>query len=101
MTLEILNPYTRKIDRTFTKKLFEHSSWTTMDANGKPSIVINPADMQDANDYIVMAMTGATQNDIDTMSPEEFDAILSKINKMKESGSNATSEPAKKIPKSS
>ena len=57
MTIEIQNVYTRKVDREYTKKLFQNSAGMTTGANGKPTIAINPADMQDANDYLVMAMT--------------------------------------------
>ena len=97
MTIEIQNVYTRKVDREYTKKLFQNSAGMTTGANGKPTIAINPADMQDANDYLVMAMTWATQEEIDALSPKEFDALVEKINKLKQSGSGTTSGTPKKV----
>lgn len=85
--IEIAEYRTRKIAREFNDHLLK---WSTVSATWEVSI--DATNSEKANDYLVWAMTGLTQNQIDELSDKEFKDILSKINSEE---STPSGEPAK------
>lgn len=77
---EIKEFKTRKIDREYQEIISEGMKIT---ASGEVSN-INPQNVQKANDYLISAMTGLSQNEIDEMNIEDYNEILAKINKNEE-----------------
>ena len=77
--VEFKEIYTRKIDREFNAVLFE---WTDLWVDWK--MTLNPMNMQNANDYLIKAMTNLTQEEIDELSISDYNEILDKVGKIKE-----------------
>jgi len=69
---------TRKINREYNEILLK---WAEVGGDGNFKISANNAEK--ANDYLVMAMTEKTQKEIDEMKQEDFEEIVSQINKLK------------------
>jgi len=75
--------YTRLVDREFNNILFGNSKASTKSND----VEIELKNMQLANDYLVMAMTNLTQEDIDQMDTNSYNEILKKVGEIK-NGSN-------------
>ena len=75
--------YTRLVDREFNNILFGNSEASTKSND----VEIELKNMQLANDYLVMAMTNLTQEDIDQMDTNSYNEILKKVAEIK-NGSN-------------
>jgi hypothetical protein len=78
-----MNKYTHKIDKEFNNILLDGAEIGT-DSNWKPITKIIPKQMNEANEYLVKAMTGKSQDEIDNMWVEEFNKLLSDIQKLKD-----------------
>lgn len=74
--------YTRKIDREYNKLLMKGAK-TTTGIDGKPSIELDLANMQDANDYLVMTLFWIKQKELDEMSVDEYNQKLEEANEMR------------------
>jgi hypothetical protein len=75
--------YTRLVDREFNNILFGNSKASTKSND----VEIELKNMQLANDYLVMAMTNLTQEDIDQMDTNSYNEILKRVGEIK-NGSN-------------
>lgn len=77
--------YTRWVDKEYMKLLLE---WTEQgfDENGKTKFNIKPAQMQEANDYLVKSMTNLTESEINNMSTKDFDKVFKQIEEIKNLG---------------
>lgn len=76
-----LKPYTRGIDKEFNKVLFENTK--SMLVDWKQNLDIPPMNIQNANDYLVSAMTWLTAEEIENLPVEDYEEILEEINKVK------------------
>lgn len=76
-----LKPYTRGIDKEFNKVLFENTK--SMLVDWKQNLDIPPMNIQNANDYLVSAMTWLTADEIENLPVEDYEEILEEINKQK------------------
>ena len=77
--------YTRGVDKEYLKILLD---WTEqwVDENGKTKFNLKPTSMQDANDYLVKAMTNLTDAEINNMSAKDFDKVMKCIDEIKNVG---------------
>ena len=77
--------YTRWVDKEYMKLLLD---WTEQgfDESGKTKFNIKPAQMQDANDYLVKNMTNLTETEINSMSAKDFDKVFKQIEEIKNLG---------------
>ena len=80
----IKDVYTRGIDKEFNKILFNWAKTTTVD--WKPNFDIPPMNIQDANDYIVKAMTNLTDEEVANLSLDDYSTILEKVSEIKNGG---------------
>jgi len=69
---------TRKIHRKYNEILLDGAE-VGWDGNFK----ISANNAEKANDYLVMAMTEKSQEEIDNLDQEEFEKILNQINKLR------------------
>ena len=76
-----LKPYTRGIDKEFNKVLFNGTKSQLVD--WKQTLDIPPMNIQEANDYLVKAMTGLTDDEVLNLENSDYDKILEEINKIK------------------
>ena len=76
-----LKAYTRGIDKEFNKVLFENTK--SMLVDWKQNLDIPPMNIQNANDYLVSAMTWLTADEIENLPVEDYEEILEEINKVK------------------
>ena len=82
--IEINDTRTRKVDREYQMALSENVSV------GSDGLASFPAsNVQKANDVLVMGMTGMSQKELDVLSIEDYDLILSTINSEYEKKSQA------------
>lgn len=73
--------YTRWIDKEFNKILFK---WVKANTNmASQWIDLNLENVQDANDYIVKAMTNLNEEQIANLSIEDYNKIIEEIEKIK------------------
>ena len=79
--VEIKSTYTRWIDKEFNKILFKDVKANTNTAS--QWIDVNLENIQDANDYIVKAMTNLTDEQIAQLSIDDYNKILAEIEKIK------------------
>lgn len=79
--MDIKKNYTRKIDRERKKLAFSNAKTSIVD--GKQDIAMNIADLDVANDYLVMQLFDLTQAKLDNLTPDEFDELLTKANEAK------------------
>ena len=84
-----LKKYTRKIDREYNKLLMDginikvpelDINWEAIPEKEYDSKLIS--NMQTANDYLVVNMTWLSQDEVDDLSPEEYNQIITEINKV-------------------
>lgn len=73
--------YTRWIDKEFQKILFNGVKANTNTATN--GIDMNLENIQDANDYLVKAMTNLNEEQIAQLSLEDYNKILAKIEEIK------------------
>lgn len=73
--------YTRGIDKEFNRILFEWAKTTTID--WKPNFDIPPMNIQNANDYVVEAMTNLTKEEVQNISLDDYSKILERITEIK------------------
>lgn len=75
---EIVNQYTRKIDREYQSILMKK---TKLWADWNPEIDLSC--VGDANDYLVKSLFWLSQDDVDNMTVSEFEELLQKANEAK------------------
>lgn len=73
--------YTRWIDKEFNKILFKDVKANTNTAS--QWIDMSLENFQDANDYLVKAMTNLTEEQIEQLSISDYNKILEEIEKIK------------------
>lgn len=71
--------YTRKIDREYQKMLMKNAK-TTTSSDWSPTIEIDPNNIQDANDYLVMSLFWVSQKEVDDMELNEYNEKLEQAN---------------------
>lgn len=76
-----LKPYTRGIDKWFNQILFKDTKSQLVD--WKQTLDIPPMNIQEANDFLVRAMTGLTEDEVLNLENSTYDMILEEINKAK------------------
>lgn len=75
MKYEPKNPYTRKIEREFNAILFDGAKM--VDGN----VETTPQNIDRANDYLVMAIYGISQDELDILPATEYKSMLEKVGK--------------------
>lgn len=82
--VEFKSVYTRWIDKEFQKILF---NWvkanTSFVMNANQWVDMNLENIQDANDYLVKAMTNLSNEQIEQLSIDDYNKILAEIEKIK------------------
>ena len=76
----VFNKYTRWIDREYNNLI---SWWCSISDLQNQNITIE--NMQKSNDFLVNKMTWLTQKEIDDLENNEYNLIITEINKIKES----------------
>lgn len=79
--IEFTSTYTRWIDKEFQKILFRDVKANTNTAT--QGIDLSLENIQDANDYLVKAMTNLTDEQIQQLSIDDYNKILAEIEKIK------------------
>ena len=79
--VEFTSTYTRWIDKEFQKILFKDVKANTNSAT--QWIEMNVENIQDANDYLVKAMTNLNEEQIANLSIDDYNKILAEIEKIK------------------
>lgn len=79
--IEFTSTYTRWIDKEFQKILFKDVKANTNSAT--QWIEMNVENIQDANDYLVKAMTNLNEEQIANLSIDDYNKILAEIEKIK------------------
>ena len=79
--VEFKSTYTRWIDKEFQKILFKDVKANTSTAS--QWIDMNVENIQDANDYLVKAMTNLNEEQISQLSIDDYNKILAEIEKIK------------------
>lgn len=79
--VEFTSTYTRWIDKEFQKILFKDVKANTNTA--MQGIDMNLENIQDANDYLVKAMTNLNEQQIEQLSIDDYNKILAEIEKIK------------------
>lgn len=74
--------YTRWIDKEFQKILFKGVKANTNTASTQ-WVDINAENIQDANDYLVKAMTNLNEEQIAQLSINDYNNIIAEIEKIK------------------
>lgn len=76
--------YTRWIDKEFNKILFK---WVwAVSVDWKATLDISPDNIQEANDFLVKAMTNLTEEEVMQLPIDDYNNILEKINEIKNGG---------------
>lgn len=79
--VEFKSAYTRWVDKEFQKILFKNVKANT---NAIAEWVeMNLENIQDANDYLVKAMTNLSDEQIEQLSIDDYNKILAEIEKIK------------------
>ena len=76
MTYEIKNKYTRAVQKEFNRILFLNSK-----VDNRWQVEMNPSQIDEANDYLVMVLYGLTKEVIDEMDPVEFGELVDAVGK--------------------
>ena len=76
-----VSTYTRWIDKEFQKILFKDVKANSNTAG--QGIDLSLENVQDANDYLVKAMTNLNEEQISQLSADDFNKILTKIEEIK------------------
>lgn len=79
--VEFASTYTRWIDKEFQKILFKDVKANTSTAS--QWIEMSVENIQDANDYLVKAMTNLNEEQISELSIDDYNKILAEIEKIK------------------
>lgn len=79
--VEFASTYTRWIDKEFQKILFKDVKANTSTAS--QWIEMSVENIQDANDYLVKAMTNLNEEQIAELSIDDYNKILAEIEKIK------------------
>lgn len=80
--VEISKIYTRKVDREYNNIMFEWSKLTPQQLQSG-NFEVDLEKFQKANDFMILNMTNLTQDELDEMSSEDYNAVLEEINKIK------------------
>lgn len=80
--VEISKIYTRKMDREFNEMCFQWMKVTPSQLTSG-NFEVDIANLQKANDYLIMQMTWLTQDELDGMSSEDYNKVLQEVEKMK------------------
>jgi len=86
---QILNTYTRKIDKEYNRLLFKQAI-VNSDKEWNQSFNINPSDIQDAKDYLMIAMYWFSNNELDNLWIKEYTELLWTLDKHIESEKNGS-----------
>jgi len=70
----IIWTYTRKIDKEYNRLLFK-SCIVSTDNTGKQNFSINPADIQDAKDYLLKVLCWMSDVEVENLSIKEYEEI--------------------------
>lgn len=82
--VEFKSVYTRWVDKEFQKILFNWvKASTSIAMNSNQWIDMNLENIQDANDYLVKAMTNLSDEQIANLSIDDYNKILAEIEKIK------------------
>ena len=73
--------YTRWIDKKFNEVLFKDVKSSLVD--WKQNLEIPPMNIQNANDYLVQAMTNLTEEEVINLPIDLYDELLDKITELK------------------
>lgn len=79
---EPVQKYTRKIYRRYMEIISEKTKVSV--SNGQPDVIGNIAWAEEAAEYLVWAIFGFTQNEIDEMPQAEFEHYFNEVQKMRE-----------------
>ena len=80
--ITISNVYTRKIDREYNDILLDWLKATPQQLQaGEIEIAISNG--QKANDYLIVAMTNLTAEDVDWLTVEDYEKVLEAVEKAK------------------
>ena len=79
---EVSKIYTRKMDREFNEMCFQWMKVTPAQLTSG-NFEVDIANLQKANDYLIMQMTWLTQDELDGMSSEDYNKVLQEVEKMK------------------
>ena len=79
--VQFTSTYTRWIDKEFQKILFKNVKANT--STTSQWIDLDLENIQDANDYIVKAMTNLNEEQIADLSIDDYNKILAEIEKIK------------------
>ena len=80
--IEISKIYTRKIDREYNNMMFEWQKMTPQQLQSG-SFEVDLEKFQKANDFMILSMTNLSQDELDEMTSEDYNALLEEINKIK------------------
>lgn len=80
--ITISNVYTRKIDREYNDILLDWLKATPQQLQaGEIEIAISNG--QKANDYLIVAMTNLTAEEVDWLTVEDYEKVLEEVEKAK------------------
>lgn len=79
--VEFTSVYTRWIDKEFNKILFKDVKANTNTVS--QGVDLNLENIQDANDYIVKAMTNLNEEQISQLALDDYNKIIAEIEKRK------------------
>ena len=80
--VEINGRYTRRIDREYTKLLFENCD-TETNQKWEVKFKVEPSNMAVWDDYLVEQLTNLTQKEIDDLSVSDYEKVLKEVHKLK------------------
>ncbi len=75
-----MNKYIHKFDMEYNRLLLENSN-VEYDAKGVPKFDIKPHDMKLAKDYLMLAMYGFSQDELDNLGFREYEDLMSDLDK--------------------
>lgn len=79
---EPVQKYTRKIYRRYMEIISEKTKVSL--SNGQPDVIWNIAWAEEAAEYLVWAIFGFTQDEINEMPQVEFEQYFNEVQKMRE-----------------
>ena len=80
--VEIAKVYTRKMDREYNEMCFQGMKVTPQQLT-TGNFEVDIANLQKANDWLIMQMTSLSQDELDGMTNDDYNALLQDIEKKK------------------
>ena len=80
--VELSKVYTRKMDREYNEMCFQWMKVTPSQLS-TGSFEVDIANLQKANDWLIMQMTNLTQDELDGMTNDDYNELLQEIEKIK------------------